>query len=88
MSKLLAITLMLAVVLALDPVSAHQDAASPLLRVVDGGRVLEEESSSASTNSTLTNPLYEANTSIKGCHWYDYFLPWSCCGANSCKTRN
>ncbi|KAE8979546.1 hypothetical protein PR003_g24919 [Phytophthora rubi] len=77
MSKLLATTLMLAVVVVLDPVNAHQDVASPLLRAVDGGRVLEEESSSGSTNGTVTNPLYEK------CHWYSYFDPWSCC-ANNC----
>lgn len=86
MFKQLAVTFALAV-LVLDSSSAHlADDASPstqLLRSTDGGRVLEVESST-STDGTLFNSLYEANTSIKGCHWYNYFMPWSCCGTNSC----
>ncbi|KAE9282773.1 hypothetical protein PF008_g27570 [Phytophthora fragariae] len=35
--------------------------------------MLEEESSSGSTNGTVTNPLYEK------CHWYSYLNPLSCC---------
>ncbi|KAE8967844.1 hypothetical protein PR001_g27777 [Phytophthora rubi] len=73
MCKLLATTFMLAAFVVLGPVSAHQDAASSLLRAVDGGRMLEEESSSGSTNGTVTNPLYEK------CHWYSYLNPLSCC---------
>ncbi|KAE8971897.1 hypothetical protein PR003_g30461 [Phytophthora rubi] len=78
MCKLLATTVMLAAFVVLDPVSAHQDAASSLLRAVDGGRILEEESSSGSTSGTITNPLYEK------CHWYSYFSPWSCCANANC----
>ncbi|KAG3004660.1 hypothetical protein PC120_g18428 [Phytophthora cactorum] len=78
-----AVALALAVVI-LDPVNANlADKATPssqILRTTDGDRLLEAESASADDFSAL----YEANTKIKGCHWYDYFLPWSCCGANSC----
>ncbi|KAG7386710.1 hypothetical protein PHYPSEUDO_015390 [Phytophthora pseudosyringae] len=84
MFKQFAATLAFAV-LVLDPASALLAAPSTqLLRAVAAGRQLEAESASTSTDGTLSNPLYEANTKIKGCHWYDYFTPWSCCGTNSC----
>ncbi|KAH7484760.1 hypothetical protein PRIC1_004075 [Phytophthora ramorum] len=85
MSKLFAAALLIAV-LALDPTSAHLHAGddSPqLLRATNGDRLLAADSST-STDGSLASLLYESNTSIKGCHWYDYFLPWSCCGTNQC----
>ncbi|GMF13343.1 unnamed protein product [Phytophthora lilii] len=80
MSKLFIAALLVATVVV-DPASA--EASSTLLRAVPNGRALAEVSS-ASTDDLLTDSLYEANTKIKGCHWYDYFTPWSCCGANNC----
>ena len=72
------------VVLVHDSTQAHNISPSmQLLRVSDDRRVLEM-ASPTSTDNVLANPLYEANVSIKGCRWYDYFLPWSCCGANNC----
>uniref|UniRef100_M4BMP3 Uncharacterized protein n=1 Tax=Hyaloperonospora arabidopsidis (strain Emoy2) TaxID=559515 RepID=M4BMP3_HYAAE len=64
--------------------SAHDVTASTLLlRATDDGSMLSE-TSSASMDGTVAKPPYEANTSIPGCRWYEYFEPWSCCGANSC----
>jgi hypothetical protein len=80
MSRLLVATLVLAA-LVLDPASAHAAAEDASLRIADDGRLLLQE---ASASGSLDNPLYEARTNIKGCKWYQYFLPWSCCGANSC----
>ncbi|OWZ20876.1 hypothetical protein PHMEG_0004659 [Phytophthora megakarya] len=86
MFKQLIVTFAL-VLLVLDPATCNAhligDASpSQILRTTDGGRLLEAES--ASTDDSLSNPLFEANTKIKGCKWWSYFLPWSCCGANSC----
>ncbi|CEG42448.1 RxLR-like protein [Plasmopara halstedii] len=53
---------------------------SNLLRATDNDIVFTAESASMDD----TNPLFEANTRIKGCKWWQYFVPWSCCGANSC----
>ncbi|KAG1709123.1 hypothetical protein DVH05_022755 [Phytophthora capsici] len=83
MLKQLTTTLMLTLMfmLVLDPASAH--AASPSFQLLRAdGRQLEVQSANSSANAT--NPLYEYNTSIKGCKGIQYFFFWSCCGWNSC----
>ncbi|RMX63729.1 hypothetical protein DD238_007383 [Peronospora effusa] len=86
MFKQVAASLVL-VVLGLDPTKAQDIAPSTQhFRVTDSGRKLEATPSSL-PHGALANPLYEANVSIPGCKWYEYFYPWSCCGTNSCKGR-